>query len=290
MSCRRGCCGQAWLGAFLQSETGAAGPTPSAPPATQTASRERIARLIKQLGDDDYFVRERAQEELAQIGTEAFDSLSAAEFDDDAEISARSQYLVRLMKVHWVQPGDPVEVKNLLTDYDTSNEKVRTDRINQLAGLPDDTGLAALCRLVRFEKSQTLSKYAALKVIGQKPDETKWPAREQTIVGGVGQSPRTGAEWLRVYVEVNRDPNADLQAWAKLAELETSVLKQFPNQSRPDLAMTLWKEQVTLMPKLGRNEEALAAIRKVAALERAAETLSDLIDWLVKAAGLGGHR
>lgn len=270
--------------ALAVSQSSAAAPAPAAAPATQTASRERIARLIQQLGDDDYFVRERAQEELAQIGTEAFDSLSAAEFDDDTEISARSQYLVRLMKIHWVQPGDSTEVKTLLTDYDTANEKVRTDRINQLAALADDKGLAALCRLVRFEKSQTLSKYAALKVIGQKrPDETKWPAREQSIMAGVGQSPRTGAEWLRVYLDVNRDPNANLAAWAKLAELETTVLKQFPNQSRPDLAMSLWKEQVTFMRKLGRNDEALAAVRKVAALESGApETLSDLIDWLVK--------
>jgi tetratricopeptide (TPR) repeat protein len=276
-----------WAGltwAVLEPSASAAAPTPSVAPATQTASRERIAKLIEQLGDNDYFVRERAQEELAQIGSEAFDALSAAEFNDDAEISARSQYLVRLMKINWVQPGDSAEVKTLLTEYDTANEKVRTERINQLAALPDDKGLSALCRLVRFEKLQPLSKYAALKVVGQKtPDEAKWPAREQAILAGLGQSPRVGAEWLRVYLAVHRDPVTGLEAWAKLAEAETNVLKQFPNQSRPDLAMSLWKEQVTMLRKLGRNDEALAAIRKVAALESGApETLSDLIDWLVK--------
>jgi hypothetical protein len=44
----------------------------------EPVSVERINRLIKQLGDKDYYVRQRAQDELARLGFEAFDALGAA--------------------------------------------------------------------------------------------------------------------------------------------------------------------------------------------------------------------
>jgi len=54
------------------------------------ASAERIAKLIRQLGDKDYYVRQRAQEELARTGFEAFDALSTATTDEDLEIASRA--------------------------------------------------------------------------------------------------------------------------------------------------------------------------------------------------------
>ena len=38
-----------------------------------------------------------------------------------------------------------------------------------LAALPDGQGIAALCRLVRFEKSSALSKAAAVALLGSQP-------------------------------------------------------------------------------------------------------------------------
>ena len=48
-------------------------PQPDGPPRA-----ERITELIKQLGDDDFFVRERAQDELARLGIEATGGTAAA--------------------------------------------------------------------------------------------------------------------------------------------------------------------------------------------------------------------
>jgi len=147
------------------------------------ATAERIARLIAQLGDDDYFVRERAQQELAQIGFEAYDALSAAEDHDDVEVAARAKYLVRTMRVDWTADGDPPPVKTQLSNYPTANEAAAGELIKKLAALPDDIGLSALCRIVRFERSTLLSKQAAVAVLDQKSDKGKsdegaWPRRE----------------------------------------------------------------------------------------------------------------
>ena len=58
----------------MTAEIGAAG---QAPPAASesSASAEQINRLVRQLGDNDYFVREHAQDELAKLGVDAFDAL-----------------------------------------------------------------------------------------------------------------------------------------------------------------------------------------------------------------------
>lgn len=244
---------------------------------------QRIAALIEQLGNQDYFVRERAQESLAQIGFEAFDALCQAENHPDVEVASRSQYLVRLIRIDWIASNDSPEVRTLLQKYESSDDKTRLAVIGDLAKLPDNKGLAVLCRLVRFEKSQPLAKQAALRVLEQGPiDDSSWPAREKAILQGIGESPRAAAEWLRVSLLAHKDPTAGLAAWRKLAETEAKTLSEAPAQSRPELVMALWRQLAGLAKKLDRREEATAAMLKVVSLEQGStESLSELLEWLV---------
>ncbi len=137
----------------------------------------RVQQLIAQLGDNDYFVRERAQNELAKIGFEAFDSLELAADNDDIEIAARAKCLVNQMQIEWTTADDAAEVKKLLHNYGLKDEAAHVAIVGQLIDAPGDRGLPVLCRLVRFDKSPVLSKLAALAIIEQKkvrPD--RWPA------------------------------------------------------------------------------------------------------------------
>ena len=90
-------------------------PPPAAAPQA-TVSAGQIDKLIEQLGDEDYYVRQRAQDELARLGFEAFDDLTAATTHEDLEIAARAKYLLRLMRVEWTVKSDPPEVQKLLRD------------------------------------------------------------------------------------------------------------------------------------------------------------------------------
>jgi uncharacterized protein (TIGR03067 family) len=60
----------------------------------QGTNRQRIAALIRQLGDDDFEKREAASEELDAIGEPALDALRKATSDDDAEIRRRAEKIV----------------------------------------------------------------------------------------------------------------------------------------------------------------------------------------------------
>jgi tetratricopeptide (TPR) repeat protein len=278
-------CGWAavWLGVWIA--TGAALEPAKVP---GPISREQIGQLINQLGDNDYFVRERAQQELSQIGIEAFDALNEAENRNDLEIADRARFLIRLMRVEWVVDSDPPEVKRLMRTYEGAAYESRDDRehldvIQKLADLPADHGLASLCRIVRFEKNQLLAKQAALQVIQQKVEDKQWASRTKTIADGIARSPRPPADWLRIYVSAHNDPGSAVGSWAKLADAETRALRQYPQQSKAQLVIGLWKQEVTALEQAHRKEDALAAMRQMIALEPDdSDSLSELLNWLVE--------
>ena len=128
-------------------------PDAAAAKAKEPASPEHISKLIRELGNKDYYVRQRAQDELARLGFEAFDALNLAAADEDPEIAFRAKYLLRLMRVEWTTPGDPSEVKKCLRNYESQDALAREGTMRALADLPNGQGVAALCRLARFEKS-----------------------------------------------------------------------------------------------------------------------------------------
>ncbi|MCY2931063.1 MAG: hypothetical protein NTV86_16565 [Planctomycetota bacterium] len=74
----------------LAAESGPAGAGEAPVPATQPAAG-RIPALIGQLGSDDYRQRDRAQQELVQIGAAAVPKLEAASSDTDMERARRAR-------------------------------------------------------------------------------------------------------------------------------------------------------------------------------------------------------
>lgn len=283
----RGCC--LWLIALCCAIAPAQGDEPrEAQPAAEPDQRQQqIDALIGQLGADDYFARQRAQQELATIGFEAFDALTAAENHEDIEISLRARYLVRLMQVAWVVESDPPEVKSLLEDYESKSEPERVALIHRLAGLEDNDGLAVLCRMVRFEKSLILSKQAAAAIIGQSAADNENAARrrEQAIRRIVGRASRPAAVWLQNYLTGLANPAAAIEPWEKLVAREERLALDAPQQTRPELVGALRRELAVLLRRSGRDAQAAALLQKIVAREpetAASEDLIELLDWLMK--------
>ena len=184
-------------------------------------SAERIERLIEQLGDDDYPVRQQAQEKLAEFGFAACDALAMASTHEDLEIASRAKYLLRLMQVEWTLPSDVAEVKAILTDFGQLPVEERSKRIDLLAALPDGTGVVALCRLARFEKSSPLSKYAALEILKLEPFDAELRGQRADLLREhLTPSRRTAVNWLLTHIELRQNPDAPLSKWKKLVEAE----------------------------------------------------------------------
>ncbi len=258
-------------------------PKPAAPASAQSASPEQVSKLVRQLGDKNYDVRQRAQAELARSGLVAVEALQAAASDEDPEIASRARYLLRLMRVEWTLPGDPPEVKKCLHDYENMDASSREARMRTLAGLADAKGVAALCRLVRFETSAQLSKTAATALLFRgKVANFPSPAAVEAIHKSFHGCKRPGAVWLLAWTRLAADPQAAMVEWRKLVDAELSVLRQTPEESSPEIAARLIRFQVTWLRKLGKNDEAVAAIGRLADLDPGdSGSVGELLEWLI---------
>ena len=248
------------------------------------ADESQIAALIQQLGAEDFAVRERSQSELAQLGLEAFDALHAAQSHNDPEIQMRARYLVRSMSVRWFADSDPPEVVKLLRGYGDLPEGERRNRMESLAKLPDRQGTLALCRLARFETVDVLSKYAALRVMEQ-PDGDDPKAREhfaRSIAAIVTSSNRSAARWLALYSRTLVDPGATLAEWDAVTRAEKTTSEMHPSDTNQDIVRDLYRWQVELLKRQGRDDEVAAVIRRMfELLSGTPDKLKDDVGWLI---------
>lgn len=201
---------------------------------------KRIHHLIGQLGDKDYAVRERAQEELAKFGFLAFDALNAAANHEDFEIASRVRYLLRLIRSQWTTENDPAEARQLLERYELLPIDERARRISRLVRMPGGGGIPALCRLIRFEKLSWLSGYAAMQILYHEPmDRDGWTRLAKALRENLLGSQRPPAQWLLSYVRLREDPKSAMEAWARLAEAEVQAAGTGGDQSPPGVASLL---------------------------------------------------
>jgi tetratricopeptide (TPR) repeat protein len=252
----------------------------------QSVDDARVGALIKQLGAEDFTSREAAQAELAQLGLEAFDALHAAQNDNDPEISLRARYLVRSMSVRWFHESDSPEVVKILRGYGDAPDGERRNRMELLAKLPDRQGIPALCRLARFETIDVLSKYAALKVMEQPPIAEQAVRQDlaSSIDAIVGNSKRAAANWLRVFAKTLLEPEASLPEWDALARAEQETMDKHPEKTSPDLVRDLYRWQVELLKRQGKDQEVIEVIRRTfTLLNGTPEQVKELVQWLIHA-------
>lgn len=250
--------------------------------ATVQKSEQELSALIDQLGDDDYFVREDAQNQLLKLGTAAFDLLIDAEDHDDPEVNARIAYILRRLGGDWIVPDDPPEVQTLVNRLLTSEPVDRDVPLKQMASLQDDIGLPALCRRVRFTNSALESKQAAYAVLISKEHQSPdWQRRREIVSKNLGTSRRPGAQWLRNWVELAADGEQAARSWGELAAQEAKLLDDAPHLSRPDFVKALWRRQAASYLGINQRDAALGAMRQIVAIESGdIASLTELLDEL----------
>ena len=226
---------------------------------------QRIAELIEQLGDERYTTRERAQAQLSKLGLSAFEAISEAQSHHDIEISLRAKYLLRSMRINWTQDHDPAAVKTILKGYEQLGNDQRVMQMHALAQLESGAGVEALCRLVRFERTDELSKEAAVLVLAQQPpdepDEQK--NLREIIRTTIGPSQRSGALWLGVYADWFRSPGAALQAWDQMVRGEEAMLTRSPERSSPKIVRYLLRRQAEMLRLADRPADAMKVVSRL---------------------------
>ncbi len=204
-------------------------------PESLESTERTIARLIGELGADEFVRREEAQQRLLDIGLQAFDALAEAQDNADIEIAERARYILRSLRFAWVEEEEDEAVRDAVRDYDTSSISERRSRIERLGLFPSTVSSGALARIVRFEREPLLSKQAALAVMRQKVQPDQREALAAQLLASVGSSVRDGAKWLRLYARTLRDPQATIDEWANVVMQQRRLLGETSDTSARDV-------------------------------------------------------
>ncbi|QDT01025.1 tetratricopeptide repeat protein [Adhaeretor mobilis] len=227
--------------------------------ASTIPSTEELDALISQLGDDEYHVREAAEQQLLQLGHEAFDQLKQNERHRDLEIASRVSYILHKLQVDWLRDDDPTEVRRILARYNELNQEERRLRIEQLVALPEAAGAPAIARVARFEASPEIARLAALQLTDMDPAALK--QAEQRVLQECGTSKRTPIEWIRlIFVELN-SPAETVARWAAFIESEIElVATEGQDKTSSDIVYLLLDHELKLCNRLELLDETTASL------------------------------
>jgi Flp pilus assembly protein TadD len=121
-----------------------------ADPPAKAPTAEQISQWVKELGDNNFEVREEASKKLWEAGELAEAAVLAATKSGDAEVARRAGELND--KFRWgIYPDTPPKVLELITRYQTGDENSRLALVREMfdAG---GTGCATLLKIARGEK------------------------------------------------------------------------------------------------------------------------------------------
>lgn len=238
--------------------------------ALETASAATDHPLIKQLGDDDFMLRRDAEAKLLALGTEAFDLLEDAQSHPDLEIATEAQYLIYQVPVLWVRADDPEDVRDLMTNYQSANEVVRLELVEQLSAIENSEGTGALSRIAHFELSTKLAKHAALSVLAARREHQHSAASiAEQIAREIGSSHRESVRWLRLYCAQLQAPGEVLSKWLPLIDEETRHLSEAPASTSQDIVERLLQFHTEL------SEESKSPTQLFESLRRRIELLTE---------------
>lgn len=172
--------------------------------------QRRVAELIEQLADENYHRRVNANWELERIGLPAFEQLrQAANGHPNPQIEHAARYIVESQNVEWWLQNDSVEVRELLRNYNGSQETERDTLLQQLADIGADDALLALGRLARFESNELRSKSAALYLMNQVMTRVMHAAEETDVAnvrGSLSTADASLAKSLKITLGDSRRP------------------------------------------------------------------------------------
>ncbi len=246
------------------------------------ATAERIAALIKQLGDEKFIIRERAQSELQQIGPPALDALTMALENDDIEIVMRATYLLSAIKVQWALDADPESIRSLVEGYSKKSDSERREVIEALAEADAPEKLDVLARMVRYERSLPLSKKAALLLTELLTDKST-DDEIARVTKTLGNSDRTGAAWVRSYIPIRNDPVKLADHWKKITDEERKLWSETSSTTGYVVLQELLFKLVEFLDRAGRSDESVPYLEQIVELQPGdAESIKSLVDWLLK--------
>ncbi len=174
------------------------------------ANRQRASELVKQLGDDDFDIREKAMKDLVALGPAAQPSLLRATENADPEVARRVSECLDRLKVGRVGPELIAAAARVLANHPSAAPATIEAFLEYIPSAPDEpveeelTGL--LTRLTAVNGKPHPALTAAAK--------DKLPIRRQAAAGPLAQA---GGEHRETVRKLLADPDHRVRLFAAQA-------------------------------------------------------------------------
>ena len=138
----------------------------------------------------------------------------------------------------------------------------RLERIGRLVELADGEGLAALCRIARYEPNAQLARIAALAAMRSVVSEKEVSERVAAIRKEVGDSQRVTAVWLRTTTKQLEQPERVIDRWLTLIDDEIALLVGDSSDTKASLVLKLIDFHLELCREHPRPEAIFANLKR----------------------------
>ena len=168
-------------------------------------TKAQIAQWVRDLGDNDFDVREQATRKLWEAGEPAVPSLTAALKSDDAEVVRRAQEILDKFKFG-IYPDTPKSVVEILTRFHGSDANKKSELVRELfeAG---PAGCKALPKLLALEERVQDEQAMIIAITREMPrvlpllSENDYPTVDALLESCLGEEGKDGilnaaAWWL----------------------------------------------------------------------------------------------
>lgn len=228
--------------------------------AAPASDPEAVAKLVQQLGSDQFALRRRAEEELTRLGPAAQEQLKLAEQSNDLEVAERASYILQSMRVDWIHPQDSAEVRRALSRFGDLSREEKQNRIQVLVDLPNGQGFPALCRVARLEHIPGVARRAAISLLDEKFPAEGAPALLEACRQELQADARPATAWIELWLREQSDRQATLADWNKAIDAEVKLL----NEESPDTdfptVFALLQRRLDVCNELKLVDETTAAL------------------------------
>jgi len=251
---------------------------------TATPQRDpQFAKLLVQLGDERYALRERAERELEALGPRVYDDLLTVLRDRDPEISQRANRIAARLRQTICRSVENEQMREALNDYFGSTADTRRELIPYIRSRATDYAANVLVWIVKFEPEPILAKYAALELLNLKPTAAFGARqRNELIQAALTESRRVPAQWLLAIAAAANAPEKLLPKWDEfLRDERAEYERQGQEVQRENLAL-MYRYAIRLALQNKNQELAGARLRSLLEIEaQDAQLIPQLLEWIV---------
>ncbi len=241
-----------------------------AQPAPKSPTPDQIAHWIKELGDNDFEVREAASKKLWEAGEAAEAAVLEAAKNGDAEVVRRAGELTD--KFRWgIYPNTTPKVLQLITRYQGADENGRLALVREMfdAGA---AGCATLLKIARVEKDANFRR----RLFGQIGEEAS-RAVPALLAEGSFNNLETLLE-LGVTADADSAMPSYAAYWLLRGRLDDAVTRWKAETAKPDNKRA-WEVLTYLNRAKGDLAAARAAAEKTDRPDLVEEVLYQQSDW-----------